>query len=213
MRRLLILVFALLAAIQLAFAAVDINTASEAELDGLPGIGPTKARAIVADRQQHGPFKSVGDLKRVKGIGDKMLEKLRGQVTVGGVADTGPKIEARPAKPNPGTALPKPAGANPTAPAGAKPAPPQAKRTEGVSVPTPAGAKPAAAPPAPAGLRPAGASGGAASPRTAKPEPEKPAAPAEKSGERPAAAGGKVPAPAGAKGNPGKSADKAPAER
>jgi competence protein ComEA len=60
MRKFLTLVFALLAAIQVAFAAVDINTASEAELDTLPGIGQTKAKAIVADRQQHGPVQIGG---------------------------------------------------------------------------------------------------------------------------------------------------------
>jgi competence protein ComEA len=212
MRRFLTLLFALLAAIQVAFAAVDINTASEAELDGLPGIGPTKAKAIVVDRQQHGPFKSVDDLKRVKGIGDKMLEKLRGQVTAGGASAPSPKPETKPVKPDAGAALPKPAGTHPAGPGGGKPAQSQPKRTENGTVPAPAGAKPAGPPPAPAGSKPAGASTSAASPAAAKPAPEKSAARQTSAAGHPAAAGGKVPAPAGAKGSPAKSADK-PAER
>lgn len=55
----------------------DINRATEAEWDELPGIGPAKAKAIVADRERNGPFRSVDDLARVKGIGPKLLERLR----------------------------------------------------------------------------------------------------------------------------------------
>ncbi|KPN72773.1 helix-hairpin-helix domain-containing protein, partial [Neisseria sp. 74A18] len=53
----------------LSLAAVNINTATEEELKALPGIGPSKAAAIVAYRQHNGQFKSVDDLKNVKGIG------------------------------------------------------------------------------------------------------------------------------------------------
>jgi competence protein ComEA len=71
-----------------AVAAVDINTASEAQLRELKGIGPSTARAIVQDRSDHGPFKSTDDLsKRVKGLGPKSLTKLEGQgLTVSGTA-------------------------------------------------------------------------------------------------------------------------------
>jgi competence protein ComEA len=55
----------------------DINRATEAEWDELPGIGPSKARAIVEDRERNGPFRSIDDLARVKGIGPKLLERLR----------------------------------------------------------------------------------------------------------------------------------------
>ncbi|MCA0754630.1 helix-hairpin-helix domain-containing protein [Paenibacillus sp. N4] len=55
---------------------LDINRASAAELDALKGIGPAKAEAIVADRGQNGKFKSVRDLLRVKGIGEKLLSGI-----------------------------------------------------------------------------------------------------------------------------------------
>lgn len=56
---------------------IDINTASAAEFQTLKGIGKKKAAAIVANRDANGPFKSVDDLTRVKGIGKKTVEKLR----------------------------------------------------------------------------------------------------------------------------------------
>ncbi len=64
---------------------VNINSASAEELAGLPGIGDSKAKAIVEYRAAE-PFKSVDDLKKVKGIGDKMLETLRPDITVGAEA-------------------------------------------------------------------------------------------------------------------------------
>ena len=65
-----------------ATGTVNINSASETELVALPGIGPSKARAIAEYRQQHGGFQSVDDLKQVKGIGAATLEKLRAHVTL-----------------------------------------------------------------------------------------------------------------------------------
>lgn len=61
---------------------VDLNTASADQLDELPGIGPATAAAIVAHREQFGPFSSVDDLADVKGIGPAKIEVLRGLVTV-----------------------------------------------------------------------------------------------------------------------------------
>ncbi len=68
----------------LAFAAVNINTATAGELDGVKGIGPSKAQAIVDYRSKHGPFKSLDDLKNVKGFGDKSIARLKGELSVAG---------------------------------------------------------------------------------------------------------------------------------
>lgn len=61
---------------------ININTASAAELEQLPGIGEATAAKIVADRNANGPFKTVEDLKRVSGIGDKKYEALADLICV-----------------------------------------------------------------------------------------------------------------------------------
>jgi competence protein ComEA len=61
---------------------VDLNRASEAELEALPGIGPSKAAAIVRHREQHGPFATTGDVREVSGIGEKTFQNLADLVTV-----------------------------------------------------------------------------------------------------------------------------------
>lgn len=67
----------------LAAPLVDINTAdSESLVDGLVGVGPQKAMAIIRHRQANGPFKQVDDLALVKGISDKTVEKNRANMTV-----------------------------------------------------------------------------------------------------------------------------------
>lgn len=71
------------AAVPAVGAPVDLNTADEAALDSLPGIGPATAAAIVAHRGEAGPFRSVDDLLDVRGIGEAKLEALRGLVTAG----------------------------------------------------------------------------------------------------------------------------------
>ena len=60
---------------------VDLNAASAEELEGLPGIGPSLAGAIVAYREANGPFDGVDDLDAVPGIGPKTLENIRALVT------------------------------------------------------------------------------------------------------------------------------------
>ena len=65
-----------------ALRPVNLNTATAPELELLPGIGPALAARIVEDRDRKGPFKSVDDLDRVKGIGPETLRKLRGVATV-----------------------------------------------------------------------------------------------------------------------------------
>lgn len=60
---------------------VDLNTATEAQLDTLPGVGPATATKIVSDRTENGPFSSVNDLLRVPGIGASKLDALRDLVS------------------------------------------------------------------------------------------------------------------------------------
>jgi competence ComEA-like helix-hairpin-helix protein len=55
---------------------IDLNTASVAELQALPGIGPTRAVAIVLERVRHGPFRCLADLGRVDGIGEVTADGL-----------------------------------------------------------------------------------------------------------------------------------------
>ena len=59
---------------------ININTATESELQTLPGIGPATSEKIVADRNVNGPYRSVDDLQRVSGIGAKKVESLTGLV-------------------------------------------------------------------------------------------------------------------------------------
>jgi competence protein ComEA len=56
---------------------INLNTATLAELDSLPGIGPVLAQRIIDYREEHGPFQSVDELLNVKGIGSELLEKIR----------------------------------------------------------------------------------------------------------------------------------------
>jgi competence protein ComEA len=64
-------------------ATVNINTASAAELDALPGIGAKTAALIVEYRQKNGPFKKIEELMNVRGVGEKNFLKLKPQITVG----------------------------------------------------------------------------------------------------------------------------------
>lgn len=61
---------------------VNLNTASADQLDALPGVGPSTASAILAYRDDHGPFLTVDDLLSVPGIGPAKLESLRDAVVV-----------------------------------------------------------------------------------------------------------------------------------
>ena len=60
---------------------IDINAADAALLAELPGIGPTKAAAIVEDREANGPYASAEDLTRVSGIGEVTVDGLADQIT------------------------------------------------------------------------------------------------------------------------------------
>lgn len=83
---------AFLAAMSLvaAFAAVDVNKATEAELDGIKGIGPVTTKLIISERKK-GEFKNWDDfIARVKGVGDKSAAKFSAEgLTVGGAAYKG----------------------------------------------------------------------------------------------------------------------------
>lgn len=78
-----------------AFAAVDVNKATEAELDGIKGIGPVTTRQIITERKK-GEFKSWDDfVTRVKGVGDKNAAKFSAEgLTVGGASYQGPAAKA-----------------------------------------------------------------------------------------------------------------------
>ena len=68
----------------MADATININTADAATLEQLRGVGPAKASAIVAYRDENGPFNSINDLVNVPGIGERSLEQVRDQITTDG---------------------------------------------------------------------------------------------------------------------------------
>jgi competence protein ComEA len=65
-----------------ASALVNLNSATPAELEALPGVGPTLAQAILAERERRGGFRSVNELRDVRGIGEKRFADLKDKVTV-----------------------------------------------------------------------------------------------------------------------------------
>ena len=78
-------------------AAVNVNTATQEQLETLNGIGPAKAKAIIEYRSKNGAFKTVEDLDKVPGIGAGVLGKIRSDVTLTG--STTVKDEAKRAEP------------------------------------------------------------------------------------------------------------------
>jgi len=61
---------------------ININTASQKELESLPGIGPALAERIIQYREKNGPFLSPEDIKNVSGIGEKRYEQLKDKITI-----------------------------------------------------------------------------------------------------------------------------------
>lgn len=59
------------------YYSIDINKASWVEWAQLDGIGEKLGRRIVKDREDHGPFRSIGDLARVRGLGPKLIDKIK----------------------------------------------------------------------------------------------------------------------------------------
>lgn len=78
--------------------AVDLNKATQAELEALKGIGEVKAKAIIDYRTKNGPFKSVDDLDKVKGVGKGIIAKIGGDVTIDGKALGVPTASDKPAE-------------------------------------------------------------------------------------------------------------------
>jgi competence protein ComEA len=66
---------------------INLNTATAAQLEALPGIGPRTAQLIVQHREKNGNFKKVEELMNIKGIGEKSFLKIKSMVTVGGDKD------------------------------------------------------------------------------------------------------------------------------
>lgn len=89
MKKAVLAVLAALTFTSPAWAAVDINTASQAELESINGIGPVKAQAIIEYRKKNGPFKSAADLDNVPGFGEKSMEKVKQDITVGNTRAAG----------------------------------------------------------------------------------------------------------------------------
>ena len=82
-RRILVALALLSLSFSVFAAPIDINTADASTLaEVLNGVGDAKAQAIVADREKNGPFASVDDLARVKGIGQKIVDRNRANITV-----------------------------------------------------------------------------------------------------------------------------------
>ena len=95
LKKMILALATMIASISFAFAAVDVNKADQAALDGIKGIGPAMSKTILAERRKNGDFKDWTDLQaRVKGIGDKSSQKFsEAGLTVNGAA----KSAARPA--------------------------------------------------------------------------------------------------------------------
>ncbi|RZF30305.1 helix-hairpin-helix domain-containing protein [Paraburkholderia sp. UYCP14C] len=163
-------------------AAVEVNTADQAALESVKGIGPVHAKAILDERAKNGPFKNADDLAaRVKGLGQKSVENLEAAgLTVNG--SSAPPTGAKTSTKSAGTAATKtapaaaaatttaaPAPAATTAPAAAAPASaekPSKSKKKGKAAASDAAA--ASAPAAAAASAPADASGTKASKKKAK---------------------------------------------
>lgn len=86
---------------------LDLNRATVAELESLPGIGAAKAAAIVARRKTVGHFRSVDDLESVRGIGPVLIEQLRPRVEIGSSVQPASQPASRAASKTPGAGAAK----------------------------------------------------------------------------------------------------------
>jgi len=83
MKKLLLVLISVFAFSVSAWAAVDLNTATQAELETVKGIGPVKAKAILEYRKKNGNFKSVDELDNVPGFGKKTVDAVKKDISVG----------------------------------------------------------------------------------------------------------------------------------
>jgi competence protein ComEA len=83
MKKLLLALISALAFSVSAWAAIDLNHATQAELETVKGIGPAKAKAIIDYRRKNGNFKSVDELDKVPGFGKKTVDSVKTEITVG----------------------------------------------------------------------------------------------------------------------------------
>jgi len=111
MKKILAIFVAFFASITMAYAAVNLNTATKEELITLDGIGEVKAQAIIDYRTKNGPFKSMADVDKVPGIGEGTLKKIDKEVSLSGKTTVAAKADAKPAvkaEAKPATAAPAP---------------------------------------------------------------------------------------------------------
>jgi competence protein ComEA len=110
LKKLVFALLALLASINLAWAAVDVNTATAAELDSVKGIGPAISKNIIKERRK-APFKDWADFRaRVDGVGDKTIVTMsEGGLTVGGKSYAGAPAKAASAAAPAAKTMPAPA--------------------------------------------------------------------------------------------------------
>lgn len=140
LKKLVLLLAALVVSMSAAFAAaVDVNTADQATLESVKGLGPVKSKAIIDERTKNGPFKDASDLaNRVKGLGVKSVTKLEAQgLTVSGSSAPPQAGGAKAAKAAPSAHTTTPAPSAPAQPA-AKPAKPAAAASAKSDMPAPA---------------------------------------------------------------------------
>ena len=77
---------------------INVNTATIEELKLLPGVGDSTAKNILAYRKDNGPFKTLNDIVKVKGIGEKKFKKLQGYLKLDGKSDFEPVKKTKPEK-------------------------------------------------------------------------------------------------------------------
>jgi len=89
-----VIAFGALCALPAAAQEIDINTATQEELEELPGIGSKLAERIIKDRRENGPFSSVEDLARVPGVPSSVIQRIASKARAGGSSSSSPRRSA-----------------------------------------------------------------------------------------------------------------------